>query len=499
MDHHLVVVSNVGAGSFGKNQQVLVDFVKHGGSVLFLCGSDAFGDQSEKSAFAEMIPLEFPAEGPWRLETEQVSEGLELKPGPDFAGDKLPGVTPDNPPRVYSYCRVKPRRGAKVLLIAGDGNPILIVHPFGQGRVAVFAGTCRGYPKEGQVAYWRWSEWPALLADAVRQLAAASREAPHGLDDRSRQAIVGAKLRAFDLLDGVDEANREEFEAVLQQAAMRCHDKPTAEFLLRLVADYPLGLPSDLAGALGQAVSGWVDRSHAKLAHALLDSGDVGKTLMGLVVLGASRAEDARSTLEEFYEAGEPRERSGSEFSLATADPGTVEAFMQAAREAGQIRRAAIAGLGCLGDRDALPLLRRAAANYAAKGRYQPEKETAEIEPEHRNYQNALMASLLCGDDGAAGPLVDSLLGNLSVINRIDTETGDPQSAKIWQQQLYRRLTAVNPGTLPALARRVAEEPSGNVTALALAAFGGKELSSEIAGVLSESSVAAVAALGKRP
>ena len=103
---------------------------------------------------------------------------------------------------------------------------------------------------------------------------------------------------------------------------------------------------------------------------------------------------------------------SGSEFSLATADPGTVGAYMQATEEAEHIRRAAIMGLGRLGDRAALPVLRRVAAIYAAKGRCQPDTESAAIESEHRNYQNALMASLLCGDAEAAGRVVDFLMND---------------------------------------------------------------------------------------
>jgi hypothetical protein len=498
MDHHLVVVSNISAKSFGKNQQVLVDFVKHGGSVLFLCGSSSFGDQSAKSAFAEMAPLDFSADGPWKLETEQVSEGMELKPGLDFGADRLPGVEPDKPLRVYSCYEVKPKEGAKVLLVAGDNKPVLIVHKFGKGRVAVFAATCRGYPKEGQIAYWRWDGWPALLAETVRELAAAPGDIPHGLDDGSRRAVIEAREKAFDLLDGVDETRRKQFEAALHQTAKRCHDKATADFLLGQAAKYPLGLPNELAGTIGQAVCPWVDEGNVKHSRALIDSGDVGKTVLALVVLGATRAGDARSTLEEFYLTGEPRKKAGSDFSLATADPGTVGAYMQASEEAEQIRRAAIMGLGRLGDRAAVPVLRGIAARYAVKGRYDPDRESEAIESEHRNYQNAMIASLLCGDAEAAGPVVDFVLENLSVIPRIDPETGDRRAATIWQQQLYRRLATVPDSVLPALAKRIGPEDSRGVMTAALAAFGGKDLSSEIATALSESPIAAVAALGER-
>jgi hypothetical protein len=169
---------------------------------------------------------------------------------------------------------------------------------------------------------------------------------------------------------------------------------------------------------------------------------------------------------------------------------------MQTREDAAQIRRAAIMGLGILGDQAALPVLHRATATYAAKGRFEPDKEVDALEPEHYDYQNALVASLLCGDAEAAEPIVDFLLKNLSVASRTEAQE-TRRSAKVWQQQLYRRLTAVPDSVLPALAKRIAAESSSNITAAALAVFGGRKLSAEITTTLSESSVAPVAALGK--
>jgi len=497
MDHHLVIVSSINASQFGDNGQVLVDFVKNGGSVLFLCGSYSFGDQSGKSALATMVPLEFADEGSSRLETEQVSESVELKAGPDYSAKQLPGVTPDNPPRIYSYYKVKPKPTAKVLLVAGEGEPILIVDNFGKGRVAVFAATCRGYPKQSQTPYWRWDGWPALLAETVRQIAATPPDVPHGLNGEGRQRVIETKGKAYDLLDGVNEENRGEFEAMLRQAAMRCHDKPTAEFVLGLIADCPLGLPNELGSTLGQALAPWVDETSASHVRALIDSGDVGKTMLGLTVLGATGSDGVRATLEEFLATGAPRKRDGAEFSLGVADPGTVSAYMQTKEDAVQIRRAAVMGLGILGDQAALPVLDRATAASAPEGSFDPDAQIVALESEHCDYQNALLASLLCGDADAAEPVVDFLLTNLSVVSRTETEE-TRRFAKAWQQQVYRRLTTVPDSVLPALAKRIGTESSRNVTAAALAIFGGRDLSAEIATVLGESSVAPVAALGKR-
>ena len=65
-------------------------------------------------------------------------------------------------------------------------------------------------------------------------------------------------------------------------------------------------------------------------------------------------------------------------------------------------------------------------------------------------------------------------------------------------EELYRRLATVPDSVLPALAKRIGPEGSRSVVPAALAAFGGKELSPEIAAVLSQSSVPVVAALGRR-
>jgi hypothetical protein len=498
MDHHLVIVCSVGASGFGESQQVLVDFVKHGGAVLLLCDSYAFGDRTGRSAFAELAPLEFPDEGPWTLETESASEGVALKPGPDCDAKQLPGAVPDNPPRVYSFYKVKAKPDAKVLLAAGEGAPILIVGEFGKGRVAVFTASCRGYAKKGQIPYWEWSGWPSFMAATLQQLAAGAGDAMHGLDENGRRAVAEAMNRAYDLLDGADEQGRREFEALLDAATRRCHDKPTAEFLLGLVAEYPLDLPGELAATIGQALSPYLDDASAETTRKLVESGQPGRTILGLIALGAAGGDNAGATLEEFLATGTPRARSGSVVSLATADPPSVEAVMQAEQDAAAIRRAAVMGMGTLGDPDALPALKDAADRYAAEGRYQADSQAAAIEPAHRDYQNAVLAALLSGDTESAGPVVDFLVENVSVISRAPTEEGQRQSAVAWQQQLCRRLAAAPDGVVAALAKRIAAEQSSSVTTAALAALGGRELSPELAKLLSESSITAVAELGKR-
>jgi hypothetical protein len=447
---------------------------------------------------AKLAPLEFADEGPWTLESQSVNEGAALKPGPDLGAEKLPELAKDKPPLVYSFYKVKAKPDAKVLLVAGEeDNPVLIMHAVGKGRVAVFTATCRGYPKEGQLAYWQWTAWPAFLAEVLRQLAAATADAPRGLDEEGRAALAEAGDRAYDLLDGVSDTGRTEFEALLGAAAARCHDKPTAEFLLELLAAYPLDLPDPSTHVLASALLPWVDDRCGQQVRALVESGEPGKTILGLILLGAARLEDAHSTLAAFLDTGAPRSRGGGELSLIDGDPQSVEAVMRAEQNAVKIRLAAIVGLGLSGDAASLPLLEKEAAAHAAQGRFEPDSEPAEITPEHQAYQNARLASLLCGDAESAGPVVDFLLANAAVISRASTESGAQQAALDWQAQRLRRLAKAPDSVLPALAKRISAEPNSGVKTPAMAIFGGRELPEEVAKVLSDSSVAVVAALGK--
>ena len=503
MNHHLVVVCAVSASGLGKNQKVLADYVAHGGSVLFFCDSSTFGERSDKSALAAMVPLEFPDAGPWTLETTSASDGVVLKAGPDCTAEqkRLLDAASENPPRVYSYYPIKPTPTAKVLLVTGDDKPILVTHEFGKGRVAVFTATCRGYPKEGQLAYWKWNAWPALLAATVQQLATAAGDVPRGLDENGRSCVSQARRRAYDLLDGLSEAGRTEFEAVLSSAAARCHDAGTAEFLLGMLAEYPPDLPGELAGELGQTIAPWVDASCARHARTLVESGQVGKTILGLIVLGAA-AQDAASTLTAFYETGAAHGQGGSGISLARGDSQGVEAIMVAQENARGIRRAAVIGLGMLGKPAALPLLKKAVRTHSDQGRYSTDSDKVPdaIEPEHQDYQNALLSALLCGDAESAGPVVDFLLVNAAIAAQTPTEEKPSQrpAAVAWQQQLHRRLATAPDSVLPALAVRIAAEQNSNIATTAIAALGGRRLPAETAQRLSESPVAAVAEIGKR-
>ncbi len=499
MDHHLIIACSVSASGIGKNQDVLVDYVQNGGSVLFFCDGGTFGDRSSRSSLAEMAPIALPGEGPWALETESVNDGVVLKAGPDCPKEQtsLLDAAADNPPRVYSYYQVQPKPNAKQLLLTGDGRPLLLLHEFGRGQVAVFTATCRGYPKEGQLAYWKWDGWPALLAATVERTAQTTGNAPHGLDENGRSCVAQARRRAHDLLDGLNESAQAEFEAQLSAAAARCHDEATAEFLLGIVADYPPDLPNELASELGQTLSPWIGKGSSSFARALLGSGQVGKTILGLIALGAV-ADDARAELIAFYRSGAPHGQAGAGISLARGDSQGVATIMRLEENARQIRHAAVIGLGVRGDSAALPLLRKAMSTLGTEGRFPLDKTPDVLTPAHRDYQNAVVSALLCGDATVAESVVDFLLVNESLAARSETEENQRPEVVAWQRQLLRRMTRTPDIVLPALAERIAREENNSITATAIAVFGGRRLPEETARQLAVSPVAAVAEIGKR-
>lgn len=170
-----------------------------------------------------------------------------------------------------------------------------------------------------------------------------------------------------------------------------------------------------------------------------------------------------------------------------------------------RIRDAAIVALGDLGNADALMVLKPAVAGLA-KGAYPAGTNPETIDQDNRQYQSAMLSALRCGDENAAGPVVDFLMENTYVIARGRTwETSVPNyvtqarkhlpEAKLWQECLLAKLPSVPDPVLPALARRIAGEKDFRVTPIAFRVFGGRELTASVRFVLAASPVPAVAAL----
>ncbi|OPZ30362.1 MAG: hypothetical protein BWZ02_00807 [Lentisphaerae bacterium ADurb.BinA184] len=484
----LVVVANVNGQALGAELQAgLADYVKQGGGLLMLGGYYAFGDEYRGTQLDEVSPVAFSPSPDRRHEPA----GAAVTPGPQAAELGVATPMPDTG-RAYWLHEVTAKPEARVFLTSG-GRPLLVGGACGRGRVAVFAGSVMGEPVEGQTPFWEAPGWPALLAGTVAWLTPPSARRPPD----PPQALLAA--------------------AVAQ------------------IGD----LERDAADRLFAAVVFRVGEAEAGSAESLLASGQTEKAILGLRLLGLTRARDARERLLTILDKGGegvPRQTGqGAEAELEglmsetapdvagdmpepiLADPGTVKA--QAERDR-RLRLAALDGLGWLGDAAVLPALRGRIAEFRPKplapGQFR-ENFTADDEM----FQTALLAALRCGDEAAAGEAIDALLGNLYTLAAVRiailAETKDPQAIKRkdlyrqaaarlteFQGQAVERLRLLPEALFVPLARRLAAEPDRWVTPLAFAVFGpafnaGRMAPASARDILRTATVPAVADLGGTP
>ena len=515
-DHDVVIVAHANAKSFGSHAKPLADYVHNGGSVLFLGGRFAFGKQYRDSAFAEMAPGEFPGLKRWGSDLECVPAGIEIKPGKDVLGSGFASLPGARKPLRFWYHEVTPKSGAKVLLTASE-KPMLVAGEYGKGRVAVFAGTVMGEPSAEQTAFWDWEGWPTLVSMTVQWLAETPRKAGPATVSGSMRKAIGAAMAKKKPAGSTARAKAgPDLDALLLAEARHCQDQAAAEFLLNTAAGTAADLSPPLAEALQAAAWPVVGSGAEKAARELIRSGQLGKTSLGVALLGASHARDAATVLGRFYETGKPQAASKSEEGviadlLEGTRPARVEPVLdlEGGAHATAIRLAALAGLGHLGTAEALPTLRKAVNALCGAGAPRPKDYAEALTDENRLYQQAAVSALRCGDEASAAPVVDAVLENIYVLARARGEEHKAKDRPLksqsligeevaWQRELYRQLATVPDSVRPALARRIAAEQDRRVTALALAVFGGRPLSADLASILKTSPVPAVATLGGR-
>lgn len=517
MRHHVVIVANTNAPAFGAHQQVLMDYVKHGGAVLFLGGRFSFGKQYRESSFAAMMPVEFPGQQRWGSDLQAVDTGLDVLPGKDSIGAGFGTLPWADKPAVFWYHDVVPKADAKVLLTAG-GKPLLVVGTFGQGRVGVFAGTVMGEPPVGRLPFWQWSGWPRLLGTTVAWLAEAPAQKATGGGGATRDAITAAlgnaDTKGLDDTDKPQATAAPELARLLLTEARACRSAESAAFLLNAAAKAPGDLPPGLVEEIGLAVVPFAPAESAKAAQALLATGLPYKTALAARVLGAARAAGSVAILEALYRSGEPPKPAAAGADDLDLDKGltaipTLKAVppKEQAQMQTAIRLAALQGLGAIGDAPALAVVRKAVADLAGDGAPKPKEYADTLSDANRLYQEALLAALRCGDDRAAAPLVGCLLENVYMISRARTEANKSKDrlARLqqnlpaliaWQQSLCRELRLLPDRVLPAVAEQVAGVQDRRVAPVAFAAFAGRALPAPAAAALAKSPVPAVAALG---
>jgi uncharacterized membrane protein len=444
----VVIVCNINGKALTQSGAAdkLRAYAQQGGAVLFLGGRYAFGGEYRSGALSDMAPVVF-GEG---FDLQQETNGLAVAASAG-ATESIHELSWSQAPRVYWRHRLQPKPDAKILLEAG-GEPLLITSPCGQGRVSVFAGTVMGDPPSEQVAFWEWKDWPALLA-----------------------ALLRTDLQATANDGGATKQN-----ALRRLAAAMDSEKDIDEAAIDAIAD---------------AAWPWVGPPQDGQARALLASGQINKVCLGLRIIAARRSVDALETLRRALVSG----TMGEPQADLMAEPGEM---MNEQR----IRAAAVTALGDLGTAEALKLLQATAAGLA-KGAYPPGTQPESVSPDNKRYQIAMLSRLRCGDETAAGPIVDFLMEHIYMIARGRTwETSIPDyvtetrrqlpATRAWQETLLAKLPLVPDAGLPALARRVAAEKDWRVTLIALRCFGGKSPDGALRAILATSPIPAVAALG---
>ncbi len=155
--YRLVTLSNLGAAQLTPAARAaLSQYVRAGGRLLVLGGSLGLGNAlTTGTDLEDMLPATLtgpfevlPLAGDSQLLHPVRGSGLGALPWPDK-------------PRVYWKHRITPRPQATAIALAGT-DPLLLEHPYGRGKVLLYAGTVEGNPKPGEVAVWDWQGWPAL-------------------------------------------------------------------------------------------------------------------------------------------------------------------------------------------------------------------------------------------------------------------------------------------------------------------------------------------------
>lgn len=162
----LIVLANVPGRAVKATRRLLLqEWVKTAsGGLLMTGGMTAFGKGfMEGSVLEEMLPVETSGVNDTKIAKEGRLVVKNDKVLADLLGD-APLAT-----KFYHQTTVKP--GATVLIETRDGIPLLVMGAYGKGRVAVWTAMALGSVPEGQVAWWKSDQWPAVLAEVIRRIA----------------------------------------------------------------------------------------------------------------------------------------------------------------------------------------------------------------------------------------------------------------------------------------------------------------------------------------
>lgn len=165
LSYDAIILGNVSAAMLSDvGQEMLADFLKAGGGILFLSGDRTYGQTTFGNAnFAPLLPFTTTPNDYGRLATPQA-----LKAGAKH--DVLKGVAFGKDDVVLYSHRLQAMAGAVVVATLDDGTPALILSGGTAPRVAVAAPLPFGTAPAGQTFYFQSAPWQTLIANTLQWL-----------------------------------------------------------------------------------------------------------------------------------------------------------------------------------------------------------------------------------------------------------------------------------------------------------------------------------------
>ena len=156
----IFILANIGMGALSAEQRYrLREWLRNGGGLIILGGKAAYGGSGLKGSFLDdVLPVEVSenrfdiAKNAARLSAREhaITNGLDW-----------------NQNIVSPYIHeLTVRPGAQEVISSGK-RPFLVLGSFGKGRVACVCAPPYGTARRGEVAFWAWEEWPALVRNLL--------------------------------------------------------------------------------------------------------------------------------------------------------------------------------------------------------------------------------------------------------------------------------------------------------------------------------------------
>ncbi|MBI2194734.1 MAG: hypothetical protein HYU36_22365 [Planctomycetes bacterium] len=361
----------------------LREFVSQGGGLVVLGGLSSYANGGYPGTpLDEILPVSLKES--YIDHFPSAEKGAKL--GPAESADWPLNFDFRAGPTAYYFHTLIPKDGARVQVKVGD-LPALVSGSFGNGRVVACALTANGNPEAGVLPFWDWKDWPALLGQALDWAGGARPAGNAAAQDRES----GPKPLTEEELDSL-EMDLTDMPVDFVARAMATPDERAANVLFDLAApaegeEAKYTLDTTLTALLPYSRPAWGEK-----LKALAD--DVNPNIKtrqaALVLMGASRS------------------------------PLAYPALTKALKD-DRVDLAAMDGLGLLGNKDGIPLLRRRFEEVLTPARLPegPDRwKPAEYAEASRPAAHAAIALYRLGDPEGVTRLCE-FAANLSLYRRI--------------------------------------------------------------------------------